>query len=509
MKKSVKISLYVVGAILSVTIIIFFFNNYAENEIQKSLDENLEKLGGSYNKINVNLLGRKVSISEAEFKVSGKNLKVKNIEVTEIGLWEYIVNKNISVGELIITQPQVKIYQSQNTESDSIKTSPDKEKHFKKQIFLEKVSVLGGALNIYEQDSLRTKLFFKLKEVILEDVNINSKTLREKVPFQYSLSRLTSDSVYYNLSDLHVLMLEDFNLQNNKLSVTNLKIKAKFNKVAHQKHTPVERDWYDLNIGSLLLSDLTWNFQNDSLKFQNSYTEISEVNFEIYRDKLLPDDLTRKPMYSEMLRDLPVKLKLDSIKVKNMFLKYEERIDASRKPGLVDFDNINASIYNVVNIGMNKADFPKTQIKARSKFMNEATLNLDWVFDISNKYDQFQVSGNMYSLTGDGMNNFLKPAMNIEASGNITSMYFNFAGDEANATGDMRLDYDKFKVEVLRKNGEKKNKFLTALANLVVKNDGTNKEANIKSIEVERDVTKSFWNYLWKCIEKGALKTFL
>lgn len=494
---------------LGVLVILYFLNNYAENKIEESLDKNLKKVSATYTKIDVNLLGRKAEISDPEFKFSGKNLKFEKIEITKIRLWDYLVNKNIGIGELIISHPRIKIFKSQFPEADSTKTPPNQEISFDNKIILEKVSIHGGTFELFEQDTLNSKLYASIKEVILEEVHINSQTIKETVPFNYKLIQFKSDSLYYNLSDLHELMVDNLELENNRLLVSKFKIKPRYSKSEHQKHTPVENDRYNLEMDSILLSDLNWSLKNDSLNFQNPYTEIKGVDFKIYRDKLQPDDLTRKPMYSEMLRDLPIKLSLDSIKVKNMFLKYEENIKADRKPGVIDFDNLNATIYNVTNIRMNRKEFPKTKIKASSQFMNEASINLDWEFDISNAYDRFQASGNLHHLSGEGMNIFLKPAMNIEASGNIESMYFNFAGDASNATGDMILEYKDFKVEVLRKDGKQKNKILSALANLVVRNKAANKEARIKSIEVERDKTKSFWNYLWKCIESGALKSFL
>ena len=99
--------------------------------------------------------------------------------------------------------------------------------------------------------------------------------------------------------------------------------------------------------------------------------------------------------------------------------------------------------------------------------------------------------------------------MNVEAKGEILEMYFNFYGNGTKAAGDMRLAYKNFKVEVLRKDGERKNKFVSALANLIVKKKALNEEANYKDISYTRDKTKSFWNYVWNLVKNGALKAFL
>jgi hypothetical protein len=115
----------------------------------------------------------------------------------------------------------------------------------------------------------------------------------------------------------------------------------------------------------------------------------------------------------------------------------------------------------------------------------------------------------MDRISSEGINQFMEPALNIKAEGGIRDMRFNFAGNSQSSTGDMKLIYTNFKVEVLQKDGEEKNKFLSALANLIVNNDAASEEKEQKNIKTKRTQTKSFWNYLWKNVRNGALKSFL
>jgi hypothetical protein len=115
----------------------------------------------------------------------------------------------------------------------------------------------------------------------------------------------------------------------------------------------------------------------------------------------------------------------------------------------------------------------------------------------------------MDRISSEGINEFLKPALNVKSEGGIRDMRFNFAGNSQNSTGEMKLIYDNFKVEVLKEDGEEKNKLLSALANLIVNNEATSAEKEQKNIKTKRTQTKSFWNYLWKNIRNGALKSFL
>ena len=257
------------------------------------------------------------------------------------------------------------------------------------------------------------------------------------------------------------------------------------------------------------MNDLNWTVQNDSLKIENPLTEIKTVDFRIYRSKLPPEDTGFKPMYSELIRKMPILLNLDSIRISDSYIKYEEKVKADREPGMLEFSDLNLGIKNFTNIDLNRKDFPETQVKVNADFMKTSPLSIDWVFDISDPSDRFQISGSLGRLAASEMNKFLTAGLNVEASGEILDMYFNFYGNGTKAQGEMRLEYKDFKVEVLRKDGERKNKVFSALANLIVRNKAQNNKANYKDISYQRDTTRSFWNYLWNLIKNGALKSFL
>ncbi|MBT8318857.1 MAG: hypothetical protein KJP01_01860, partial [Gramella sp.] len=435
---------------------------------------------------------------------------VDTIQLNDIHLWDYIKNKDIIVGDLEISKPVVEFYDLKKKPEDSTKTEEKKNSgKFENKILIKRVNVSKGSFQIFQKDSSEHRLLAQLSKLTLEQVSINSATLKETVPFEYELILLNVDSLFYNLNELQELSAGDLVIDNNKVTIKEFRIMPKYSKSGHQQAIDVEKDRYELFVDSIHLSHLDWSLQGDSLKIGNPYTSVDGLDLRIYRDKLQPDDNRVKPMYSQMIRDLPVLLQLDSIKISEAYLKYEEKIHEDREPGMMEFSNLNVNISNITNIDLGRKDFPKTIVRFDTDFMKTAPLNANWEFDISDRSDAFSISGQMGRLAAEHMNEFLKPAMNVEAKGEILDMYFNFYGNNTAASGDMRLEYKDFKVEVLQKDGRKKNKVVSALANLIVKNKALNDKANHKDISYTRDQTKSFWNYFWNLIKNGALKAFL
>jgi len=507
LKKNTKFAITTLVGIGVLALVLLFSNNYLENKIRKSLEDNLKKANGTFETVDVKLLNRRAKVINPSFAVKGKTLKVDEIVLDDIHLWDYIIHKDIIVGNLDISKPVVKVFNFQKEEKDS--SSANKASKFQNKVLIKNLSINGGSLQIFEKDSSEHRLFTKIKDIKMEQVRVNSKTLKETVPFNYDLILLNVDSIFYDLDDQHKMAVGDFVIDNNKVLIKELQIIPKFSKEDHQKTINIEKDRYNLKIDSLSMDSFTWSMQNDSLSIRNSLTKITGVSFDIYRDKLEPDDTSIKPLYSKMIRKMPFLIQLDSMKVKNAYIKYEERIHADRESGVVDFSNLDAEIKNITNVGLDRKDFPKTVLTATANFMKKAPLKVNLEFDISDKSDSFHITGNMGRLAAEEMNNFMKPAMNVEAKGQILDMYFNFYGNDIKGSGDMRLEYEDFKIEVLRKDGKRKNKFVSALANLIVKNKTINKKANYKEISYTRDKTKSFWNYLWNLLKNGALKSFL
>lgn len=510
MKKTTKIAVGVLIGIGVLAIALIIVNTLLEKKLRTGIEDNLKKAHITFDKVDVKLLDRTAEVINPFAKISGKTLRVDTIQLNDIQIWDYLLDKDIIVGELEISGPEVNFYNFKDKAKDT--SSVDKKKKqakFKNKVLVKKVNVHNGSFKIFEKDSSAHRLFAKVRAIKMEQVRINEKTLKETIPFNYELILLNADSLFYDLNEQQELSLGDFEIDNHKVTISNFRIIPKYSKSEHQKTISVEKDRYDLTIDSIFMENLNWSVQEDSLKIENPLTRIVNADFRIYRDKYPPDDTSIKPMYSEMIRKIPFLINFDSISISNSYLKYEERVHVDRVPGVVEFSNLNMQIKNFMNVGLDRKDFPKTKVISNSSFMNGAPLHVDWEFDVSDRADQFQISGDMGRLAAEQMNKFMKAGLNIEASGEILSMYFNFYGNKNKAQGEMRLEYKDFKVEVLRKDGNKKNKVISALANLIVRNKAQNNKAHYKNINFTRVKTKSFWNYVWNLLKNGALKSFL
>jgi len=505
-EKKYKILLYAFIGLAVLLGGVFFANKMLKQKIKAGIEKELINSNVEYKDISVDFISGSSVVTSPKLKLGSATISSEELSVIDLDYKEYFSNNKIVFDRIIFKKPEIHIIQS-----DTLK-DPDKEnsrKDFKEDIKIRHLVIQEGWLKIAENDAVKEDLYVSLKNMDIYDLHITEKSLKNKIPFSFREVSIQSDSLFYSLDPEHDLQVKNLQLEEGLLIISNLRITPKFSKADFDQRQKAEKDRFELSVPEIKMKGFSWGFNGDKLQLESIKATFENAEFHIYRNKLLPDDNSIKPLYSQKLRDLETKLKFDTIQISNSSLIYEEKSVAGKPPGKVMFSKMNVSIANLSNLNMEAENFPSTSIHAKANFMGESNLNFNMEFNIKDPKDNFNFSGNLAGISADAMNSFLLPALNIEVEGEISSMFFNFYGNDDSALGDTRLQYHDFKVEVLRKDGVRKNKILSGLANLILKKNVANKKMDQKNISAIRDKTKSFWNFLWLCIRNGALKSFL
>lgn len=506
MNRTSKIILGILGGVIALAFLfVFFFNDYLENKIKSSIKKELDQSFIQYSEIDVDVFNRNAAVSKLRFQRGKFNVRAENIQLDAFDYYDYFVNHKITIGKIVLESPDITI-----EPSDSLPNKRKKaDKNFKENITIKNFHLTNGTLKIKDSAKVQGSLYVNLKELQVKGIRVNAGTLKGKLPFEYEHVALQSDTIFFGLDAEHNLSVEGFSFKDDQLNLENIHITPKYSKSEFDRRQKIEKDRMVLGINNVKINNFNWDFINDTLLLQSPKIIVNNANWELYRNKLIADPTTTKPLYSKMLREMGIKLDFGSVKIKNSQIVYEERVHNDRPSALFKFSKIDGSISNLTNVGMHKKDFLDTKLQAKAFFMDEAKISMNLAFNVANLKDEFHVSGDLFNLSAADMNVILKPEMNILAHGQIQSVYYNFYGNDNAAEGETQLKYEDFKIEILRKDGQKKNKLLSGLVNLVVNNKTKNKNLTQPDLRIERDKTKSFWNYFWLCIRAGALKSFI
>ena len=499
-----KISIAIVGFFLLVLVASHWFvKSKIESFLKNDLPNHIEL---EYSNVDLNIISGSIAIDNIVLtKFTKENYKIKGIlkadklTIKNVAYTSLLIHKEIEVNYIDIKKPSIRHFTGFNKKT---KENDDKNKSFfNNPITIKKLNSTNG--NVQVLDSNKETVFSA------KDINISLKNCvfkiddaKNKIPFSYGNSEVLASTIFADLGPFENATISKLTAKNNVLTAKNLQLKTKYTKEELSKNIKTERDYIDLNIPELELKNISYGYNKTKFFINIPKTEIHNPKLEIYRDKLVTDDLSHKSMYSKMLRDLPIHLAMDSILINKGHIAYQEKLEPKISPEKLYFSNIDASIAN-----LNNTSKKNTTVTTKSKLMGKTPLELSWAFSISKTTDFFTAWGSFKDLDIKSINPFLNSNLRATAEGDMQRMYFTISGNRQNAAGDLKIKYNNFKFKILKKDRLGVNKLLTKLGNLIIKEGSkTNpKDFRYGKIKVERDTTKSFFNYLWISVKGGLL----
>lgn len=465
----------------------------------------------SYSDINLKSFSGTITIIDPEVHIQNKTdtithtiVKANSFTIEDMSYWSYLVRKEIRIEDIKLNDAAITYSKHKFKKSTDTVRKP-LAKVFK-PILAEELSIDNASLKIF--NGTKDSISVSVADITLEidDIYIDSKTLTRKLPLDYSDYNANGSEISLKVGNYERLTLDDFTITDRKGRFNNITLNTKYSKADLSNLIPVERDHFNLEIAVIEIDIPTFGFENSELFAGANSITISKPTLEVYRDKLVTDDNSYKPLYSKMLRDAPINLLVDDVTIKDGSIVYQEKLKEDNQGGRIDFSTLNASINN---LGNTYPEGDKTVINLTATFMDNTPIEVDWSFDVNDYSDQFLFEGSIGKLEGEQMNQFTAPNLNVKLTGETYQTYFTIGGNASKSSIDMRMKYDDFEIEIMRKRGKGINKLFSKVINLFIEEDSDDKPTDFRegSSETERDTTKSFFNYLWLNLKSGLIET--
>lgn len=453
-----------------------------------------------YDELNTNVFLGNIRLRQVAAISPNQHIAVQAESVTLSGLhyWTLLQKENITLSELRITSPSV-TYQPK--EKDTSSTSQNNTSS--RTITIEQLTIEKGSFAMKDTSAQRS--------ASLEDINIAvndliypKKSNNPSLPFDCGSYELTGSDGFYDLSPLETITFERIQLNPTEGKLQQFTLRTKYGKKALSQKLAKEHDHYNLGVKNIVLTNWDVGISKDLPYFHLGTLQLEQPVFDVYRDKLLPDDTSHKKLYNQALRDLPLALQVDSVRISDGTITYEERVKRDIEPESLLFTQLDATVQNLHSWGEGEVT-----AHINAKLMDNGPFRLDWSFDPRNKANTFLVKGELSQFQSASINPFLKSNLNAEVQGTVQQLYFTISGNELESQGDMKMKYDDFEFTVLKKNGLGVNKILTAVVNIFTKDGHKTDEDGFRhgNFKVERKQDKSFFNYLWLNLQEGLVDT--
>ncbi|MEH6406801.1 MAG: hypothetical protein V7767_05925 [Leeuwenhoekiella sp.] len=504
----ISISVFILIMIIAVISLNYYFKNKIEAFLASDLPPNVNL---TYNNINVETLRGNISMKGVTLILSNNpdslphtTLTIDKLSLIDADYWDYLVNNTIHFRSIEIKNNA--ITHRKYKKKDSTQKSSSESPALSKSILIDNFKVEKTEITILDGSNDSTLLRTPNISFAISRLSTNKNLISSKIPFKYGAINLKADSLFYRLNAYDNLNIKNINLTKDHLAIIQISIKTQYTKSQLSQIIPYERDHTNLTIPKIVFENLDFGSLNNKVFLKSSQINIENPIFNIYRDKLVADDTTNKPLYSKMLRDLSFDLMIDRVTINDASLEYSERVKKDQEAGKISFNKLNCSITNFSNTYA--LGEKTTNIDINALFMKKSPITVNWSFDVQNKEDEFRFKGELTQLPVVALNSFTQPNLNVELSGDVQKDYFDISGNQTNSLIKMNMDYDDFKIAVINDKKNKKNWVLSTIANLFVSNDSNdqNNESFRKGEgKAERDKTKSFFNYLWLNIKQGLV----
>jgi len=346
---------------------------------------------------------------------------------------------------------------------------------------------------IDEQSATDTSRIYLLKDIA---INVSN----------YSYA--TPDSMYYlKLDQL------DFAASSGKLNIKQFEMVPRYSEAEFAKVNGYARDRFSIQFNNLALDGLNLPAYIQQQELIAQQLHITDGSVSVFNNNSFPKRSINKTgkFPHQLLQLLKAKLNIEKINLNNVDISFAEFDRNSKQIGKLTFENTSGVIANVTNMRKEKVVNPIMVANLQSYMMGQGRLVIDFAFDLNSPIGGFTYKGELTNLDGRTLNRITKPLGMIQVNrGEIKKLAFDIKADENVARGKVNFYYNDLSVALMKKEEGKqrlvRKGLISLLANsLVIYSDNPSANGHFTSatINYKREITASFFNYLWKTLFQG------
>jgi hypothetical protein len=421
-------------------------------------------------------------------------------------------NNIFNFESIVVDNP---VFQRFVNEKDSLKINPFKVnlypyfESFADVFFSRILKVNNANISVFQsgQKKFQESISFNLEKVKVE--NKPPQGFMHSSNFSFTIPNIKKQGNLYHFEADKATYYS----VNNQFTIRGIRIIPNFSKEVHQHKVGFQSDYFLGKVDSVYISqpDIRRWFEKEELT--GKYAGIYGLNLDIYRDKTMPFDESRRPkMLQDLIKSVKTPISVDSLIITRSRITYKEKASTGDREGKIHFTNLHACLYPFTNMKLSGGRIPDLNLKGSIVIQDSTQLKVAMNYQMNDLMNSFSVTGSASSFNMRIFNPVLEPLALISIrSGRVNRFDFNFSANQRSASGELYFGYDNLKIGVLEmKDGNtRESHFTSFLANsLLLRNKNPRgKEFLPEEILFNRDQKRSVLNYWWKSVFSGVKNT--
>lgn len=450
-------------------------------------------------------------------------IKLKKLQITRVSILTAYFKKRLNINEILLDRPSINV--TFNKVPKKIDTSKvqkslyDQISKLFKSAAIKSIKIIDADFDyINKSTSIKTKNSIKHLDVTVKDFLLDSLSGKDTSRFYYTKDISFQVAGYKsNTKDRMYTMKIDTisgSYSSKKLSIKGLTLKPLYPELEFSRKYKVQKDRYDLSFSNIEFNGIDFIKLNTDQKIEANSIKIGPANVAVFmsRESPPPPGLDKGKNYPHLaLKRLNIPIIIDTVKLRDVNVKYSEYNPASKKTGSVEFKSLKGNIYNITNDSVRLVKRNHAVADLNTMLMGTGKLNVKIDFNLTADNGAFSYSGSLGKFDLKNLNSLSKNLGLIEVeSGNIQNITFKANGNLRSASGSMTMLYNNLKVKLLSDNidgeGTKEKGLLSFLANtILVKDENPSKgdPARTANMSTTRINSGSFFNLMWKTLFVG------
>jgi len=455
-------------------------------------------------------------------------LHLNRLNIYNLHLKKVIFNKQVDVRKILVRSPDLMIWKMQKAVKDTTSEDFDPTTTKKeisqsiplpkgwKSINIEKISLEKGSLAYFNRTS------DSIQKYAIPSFDIRIENL-------YIDSTWKTDPRIYNTDDIRVILRDirqetgngmyainlgelGLSTEDELVYVKNFYLEPLYNYHDFSRKLGFQTDRMDIHVGAVTLAGIDWRELLFHQRLIAEKLQIDSMLMDDFRDKRVPVKPGFKPpMPQELLRNLKMYLRIDTLEMTNGKATYNEQVGS--KPGYVFFDRINGTLAGLTNDSVWLAERKVSTLNAEAYLYGTGKLQASIDFIFGDPMNRFSISSALLtSFNLPEVNAMLTKQLPARIdSGYVSKMVVHGIQFNDNySTGSLTLYYDNLIFKLLNEEHTAWSGIKTGFLNWVAgdfvisKRNPTHKgKLHSGIVYFQRDKHKSIINFVWKSAFSG------
>ncbi|MCH7409732.1 hypothetical protein MM239_10025 [Belliella sp. DSM 111904] len=435
------------------------------------------------------------------------------------------VNKDLVISEFRLFRPDIELFTDEEEKADSSSPSDadvgDNMNQILERVVIEEFEIVDGNLSFYDKNATKEPQIFNRINVSLQDLDLDLEEMSGfdrsallKKEFKVSLP----DYEIYTKDSMNVFKIGYAMISQDKIQLQQVSLMPRFGKYAYTRLANQEIDVMNLQIPEIVIEKPDLKLLADKQILKAGGLAVMDLEGQIFRDKRFPlPEGKYKMMPQELMQQVGFDALIDTLKLVNGKITYEEFPEKGMVPGEIYFSDLNATLFPF-HLSKEKEDFELSQsfLKGKVKINDVAPISLSGIMYYQAPYQMF-LQAEIGTFDFELINPILMPNAFVKVrEGHVHGGEWSFVADNKEAKGEMILRYNDLRVDLLDERtlelGKGRKRILTFVLNtFALKSHNPRKfpRNTVKGqIYEPRDTEKFIFNYWWRTTFSGMKGTF-